>query len=54
MNQGKVSDEKLRHFECFGCKKWWSIGDAPKKSSWFCPWCGVKQGFKKVKKVIKY
>jgi PHP family Zn ribbon phosphoesterase len=35
------SVETLHHFSCGKCKKWWSIGDAPKeKTEWFCPWCG--------------
>jgi len=33
--------ERLVHFSCSACKKWWSIGDAPEdKKEWFCPWCG--------------
>jgi len=45
--QGKSSLEKLYHFQCAKCKKWWSIGDADKtKKSWFCPWCGIKQKIK--------
>jgi ribosomal protein S27AE len=34
--------EQLNHFQCGKCRKWWSIGDAPKeKKKWFCPWCGI-------------
>jgi protein-arginine kinase activator protein McsA len=37
----KTSIERLVHFLCDYCKKWWSIGDATEdKKSWFCPWCG--------------
>jgi len=37
------SIEKISHFNCALCKKWWSIGDAPlAKKNWFCPWCGTK------------
>jgi hypothetical protein len=37
------STEKLHHFSCGVCKKWWSIGDAPlRKKEWYCPWCGTK------------
>ncbi len=37
------SVEKLNHFRCIDCNKWWSIGDAPiEKTEWFCPWCGKK------------
>jgi ribosomal protein L44E len=43
---GKKSTEKLVHFQCGECKKWWSIGDAPKKIQWFCPWCGKEQKFR--------
>jgi len=40
------SEEKLSHFSCGECRKWWSIGDAPKgKRKWFCPWCGREQAF---------
>ena len=34
------SIEKLAHFRCGHCQKWWSIGDAPKRKKWWCPWCG--------------
>jgi hypothetical protein len=37
-----VSLEKLAHFKCGACGKWWAIGDAPAaKREWFCPWCGA-------------
>ena len=39
----KISVERLVHFQCSDCTKWWTIGDAPKtKKEWYCPWCGVK------------
>ncbi len=39
----KVSVEKLSHFQCVNCNKWWGIGDAPEdKKEWYCPWCGTK------------
>lgn len=40
-----VSFEALAHFQCGneGCGKWWSIGDAPERDCWFCPWCGERQ-----------
>lgn len=35
------SIEKLSHFSCEKCNKWFSISDAPeKKTDWVCPWCG--------------
>lgn len=44
---GKYSVERLVHFQCESCRKWWSIGDAdPEKRDWFCPWCGKRQGVK--------
>jgi ASC-1-like (ASCH) protein len=43
----KTSKEILTHFSCGHCKKWWSIGDAPKRNVWFCPWCGKRQEVKK-------
>jgi len=47
----KKSIEKISHFQCGYCKKWWTIGDAlEKKKKWFCPWCGLEQ---KVKIVVK-
>ncbi|KKS79876.1 MAG: hypothetical protein UV57_C0006G0012 [Parcubacteria group bacterium GW2011_GWD2_43_10] len=43
--------EKLFHFRCFDCHKWWTIGDAPKKKTqWHCPWCGQLQKFNKANK----
>ncbi len=43
----KTSKEILTHFSCGHCKKWWSIGDVPKRNTWFCPWCGKAQENKK-------
>ncbi len=40
---GLVSLEKLYHFNCLICKKWWTVGGAPiSKKNWFCPWCGIE------------
>jgi len=44
-----VSVEHLAHFQCGHCKKWWSIGDAPVREYWFCPWCGAKLKVQKIK-----
>jgi len=46
--KGKISVERLSHFQCGVCNKWWSVGDAPKRNKWFCPWCGKERGYKKV------
>lgn len=43
--KGTKSIEKLAHFRCVSCSKWWSVGDAPQRDEWFCPWCGLKQSF---------
>ena len=39
------SIEKIVHFRCNNCDKWWSVGDAPieETSGWYCTWCGVFQ-----------
>jgi len=44
-NKHIVSIEKLHHFRCGVCDKWWSIGDfnKTKVKELFCPWCGVKR-----------
>lgn len=43
---GEISIERLAHFRCGSCGKWWSVGDAPaEKREWHCPWCGKKQDF---------
>ena len=42
---GVRSLERLSHFNCGYCHKWWSIGDAPERTTWFCPWCGKEQEF---------
>lgn len=39
----KKSLERLYHFNCGLCEKWWSIGDAPEGALWYCPWCGIPQ-----------
>ena len=45
--KGQRSVERLNHFRCAKCDKWWSVGDAPEdKTEWHCPWCGQKQEFK--------
>jgi rubrerythrin len=52
--EGMYSVEKLHHFRCVKCNKWWSIGD-PKIAGWvtkrelFCPLCGHKQKMVKSK-----
>lgn len=38
----KMSVERLVHFHCGHCTRWWSIGDAPARAAWFCPWCGQR------------
>lgn len=43
MDNGTYSVERLVHFQCGSCKKWWSIGDAPDRDYWYCPWCGARQ-----------
>ena len=46
MKTGETALERLVHFHCATCHKWWSIGDAPReKTHWFCPWCGEEQIF---------
>ncbi|RMG97361.1 MAG: hypothetical protein D6706_08640 [Chloroflexi bacterium] len=41
---GSCSVERLVHFRCGACRRWWSIGDAPPdRTDWYCPWCGQKQ-----------
>lgn len=39
-----LSVERLYHFRCESCDRWWSIGDADvTKTVWYCAWCGEKQ-----------
>lgn len=39
-----LSVERLYHFRCGSCDRWWSIGDADvTKTVWYCAWCGEKQ-----------
>jgi predicted RNA-binding Zn-ribbon protein involved in translation (DUF1610 family) len=45
-DKGSLSLEKIFHFRCASCGRWWSIADAPGNPSermWFCPWCGKEQ-----------
>lgn len=44
-DDGMVSFERMYHFRCIGCDRWWSIADAPEPLSreWYCPWCGKLQ-----------
>ncbi|MBI5466355.1 MAG: hypothetical protein HY974_03640 [Candidatus Kerfeldbacteria bacterium] len=44
--RGKQVIERLVHFNCGLCHRWWSVASAPAaKRHWFCPWCGVEQPF---------
>jgi len=46
--KNKRTVEKIHHFNCDKCKKWWSVADAPvKKKKWFCTWCGILNEYKK-------
>lgn len=48
MSENKRTTENLNHFSCSICSKWWTIGDAPsERESWYCPWCGEMNDFKK-------
>lgn len=40
-NTFNASPEKLVYFQHLGCG-WWSIGDAPEREFWYCPWCGKR------------
>ncbi|MCA0352473.1 MAG: hypothetical protein LCH85_10800 [Chloroflexi bacterium] len=42
MSHARFSIEQLHHFQCGACSGWWSIGDAPPRDHWFCPWCGTQ------------
>jgi predicted RNA-binding Zn-ribbon protein involved in translation (DUF1610 family) len=43
---GTCSIERLAHFHCPHCEKWWSIGDPEiYRTRWFCPWCGKESIF---------
>lgn len=40
----KLSIERLAHFLCDSCGKWFTIGDPPSgRTDWYCPWCGTHQ-----------
>lgn len=38
-----VSTEKLIHFQCGLCKKWWTMADALLPAWYYCPWCSKYQ-----------
>jgi rRNA maturation endonuclease Nob1 len=38
----KISIEKLFHFNCPDCQKWWAIGDWTPTEFMFCPHCGKR------------
>jgi phage FluMu protein Com len=38
----KYNIEKLYHFRCYYCNKWWTIGDCTQFIDISCPWCGAK------------
>lgn len=46
--KGTITLEKVYHFRCRACDRWWSIADAPGnpgEREWWCPWCGERQPF---------
>jgi len=45
------SIEKLYHFNCDRCSKWWTIGDWTKQPI-ICPWCG-KVDMRPIKRKVK-
>lgn len=42
MNVHYYSIERLAHYLCGACKRWWSIGDGPEAGPLRCPWCGAE------------
>jgi len=45
---GKKSEEKLSHFSCVFCRRWWTVGDAPvKKKPGFVRGAGREINFEK-------
>ncbi len=36
----RYSIERLVHYSCRSCNRWWSIGDGPTAGDLKCPWCG--------------
>lgn len=40
MNYHFFTVEKLYHFRCFDCAKWWSVGDWIVTEKMVCPHCG--------------
>jgi len=40
MKYHHFSIEKLYHFRCFECNKWWSVGDWKFTEKMVCPHCG--------------
>lgn len=43
--RGTFSIEKLVHFSCSDCQRWWTIGDGYETAYYYCPHCGKCQGF---------
>jgi DNA-directed RNA polymerase subunit RPC12/RpoP len=39
--------EKLYHFSCDECGKWFSVGDWTRAKKMTCPHCGIEQGVEK-------
>jgi rRNA maturation endonuclease Nob1 len=37
-----ISEEILKHYNCKGCYKWFSIGDSFEEPK-FCPFCGKRR-----------
>jgi len=39
----EYTEERLVHFLCDLCEKWWSIGDWKDTVIMSCPHCGIRQ-----------
>lgn len=51
--KGQYSIERLVHFQCGACFKYWAVGDPEARSVWFCTWCGVEQSFEGTEQWVK-
>ena len=50
----RVSVERLSHFSCGHCGKWWSIGDwLQDRELVACPWCGIAAPVETVTDVVR-
>ncbi len=52
--KGTFSVERLVHFQCGYCHRWWSVSGGDETKQWSCPFCRGRQSFVEATSVIEF